>query len=271
MTSSPKVRAVVRPLESADDFRAALKLQRLTWGESFSDLVPPHVMKVAQRIGGVASGAFGEAGELLGFVFGITGVQDGSPVHWSDMLAVRPEAQGRGIGRLLKEHQRELLRARGVGEIQWSYDPLVARNAHLNLARLGACVTEYVVDMYSDSDSPLHRGFGTDRFIVSWRTDGTAQPRRSGPIDAAPVMNTGADGRPTAEPHLPDHSPLLRVEIPADIHAVLEDDVAEAVSWRASTRQAFLTALRAGYEVLTFVRDGGTGRSYYLLGAPESR
>ena len=42
---------------------------------------------------------------MLGFVFGMTGVQEGRLVHWSDLLAVRPEARDRGIGRRLKLFQ----------------------------------------------------------------------------------------------------------------------------------------------------------------------
>ena len=75
---------------------------------------------------------------MLGFVFGMTGVQDGRLVHWSDLLAVRPEARDRGLGRRLKLYQRSLVAELGVTRMLWTYDPLVARNAHLNLNALGA-------------------------------------------------------------------------------------------------------------------------------------
>ncbi len=258
----------VRPLATSADFRAALELQRATWGDSFSDLVPAHVMKVAQRVGGVAAGAFRPDGTMLGFVFGLTGLQDGEAVHWSDMLAVREDSRGGGVGRMLKEHQRQMLVALGVATIQWSYDPLVARNAHLNLARLGARVREYVLDMYDDSDSPLHRGFGTDRLIVSWAI-GVAARGAGEPIPQhgnAVAINVDEAGRPLPQPTLPpgDH-PTAAIVVPPDIHDVLRTDAAAAQAWRDSTRAAFLAAVGSGFRVSTFVRGSAARPPHYLL------
>jgi predicted GNAT superfamily acetyltransferase len=255
----------VRSLASAADFQAALELQRSTWGDGFSDLVPAHVMKVAQRVGGVAAGAFAADGTMLGFVFGITGLLDGEPVHWSDMLAVREDHRGSGIGRLLKEHQRQVLAGLGVRTIQWSFDPLVARNAHLNLGRLGARVLEYVLDMYPDSDSPLHRGFGTDRLILSWTTaDDAVHAPMCRPVDAPPI-NVDAAGHPQPTPAMAGHAEAASIVIPEDIHSVLRTDPDTARAWRDSTRAAFLAALGSGYRVETFVRASVDRPPHYVL------
>src|ERR671914_879951 len=93
----------IRPLRTTQELLACVDLQRATWGDEFSDLVPASILKVSQRVGGIAAGAFDGDGRLLGFVFGLTGVEDGRVVHWSDMLAVREEARNAGIGRRLKE------------------------------------------------------------------------------------------------------------------------------------------------------------------------
>ena len=82
---------VVRPLEGMDEFRKCVALQEATWGQGFSERVPVSIQKVNGRIGGVNGGAFDPDGELVGFVFGMTGYVDGGPVHWSDMLAVRSD------------------------------------------------------------------------------------------------------------------------------------------------------------------------------------
>src|ERR1041384_8789896 len=89
----------VRPLATREELQACVGLQRETWGASFSDTVPASILKVSQRVGGVALGAFGDGGRLLGFVFGLTGVERGAIVHWSDMLAGRSEARNLGGGR----------------------------------------------------------------------------------------------------------------------------------------------------------------------------
>lgn len=236
----------IRPLEDEDDLRACVELQRETWGEDFNEAVPPSLLRVCQEIGGVAAGAFDPSGRLLGFVFGISGVREGRLVHWSDMLAVRPEARGHGIGRLLKEHQRQAVRAVGVEEVLWSFDPLVATNAHLNLERLGARVVDYVVEMYPASNSDLHRGIGTDRLIVSW------------PV--LPVTDAPAD-RPAV---------VGGIEVPHDLTALQRSSLEEAKRWRTRTRQRFLEALGGGLLVIGFERNGPAGHPRYLLGRTEA-
>src|SRR4051812_47142088 len=87
----------IRPLRTLDELRACVALQRETWGDEFTDVVPVSILKVSQRIGGVAAGAFDTDNNLLGFVYGLTGVENGRIVHWSDMLAVRPETRNLGL------------------------------------------------------------------------------------------------------------------------------------------------------------------------------
>ena len=143
MSESP-VGVTIRPLQSQADYAACVALQHETWGPGFGEAVPPAILNVAQRVGGVAAGAFDDAGALLGFVFGLTGVERGRVVHWSDMLAVRAGLRDAGIGRALKAWQREAARAAGASVMYWTYDPLVARNAYLNFMRLGVRAHEYV-------------------------------------------------------------------------------------------------------------------------------
>src|SRR5260370_38612837 len=128
---APTTGMVLRPLVSSADLRACVALQHEAWGEDLIDTTPPTLLKVVQRVGGVSVGAFGTDGTLLGFVFGITGVERGAIVHWSHMLAVRTDMQGHGVGRKLKEFQRHTVARPGVRVIYWTFDPLVARNAHL--------------------------------------------------------------------------------------------------------------------------------------------
>ena len=123
----------------------------------------------------------------------------------------------------------------------WTYDPLVARNAHLNLNRLGVSVAEFVSDMYGDSDSSRHQ-LGTDRFIVRWDLNGDPRgspARRDWSAPPAGVSRT-VIGRPEdAGCDPPPAADELEVVIPNDIEAVAEHSLAEAFGWRYSCRQAF--------------------------------
>ena len=261
----------IRPLRTDAELRACVELQKLTWGADYDEFVPPSILTVAQKIGGVAAGAFDERDAMLGFVFGMAGVREGKVIHWSDMLAVRPEARDHGIGRALKEFQREAARSTGAESMYWSYDPLVARNAHLNFNRLGVRVAEYVEDMYGVSESELHRGLGTDRFIVAWPLREGVGGRGSPVGDVAPAEWRDA---PTIAEHLAARgdasAPVLRVEIPSDIVRLRDERPREAAQWRASTRRAFQWALANGYEVVCFLPGEERG-SYVLARAGAAR
>jgi predicted GNAT superfamily acetyltransferase len=216
----------IRELTSPAELQACVALQRATWGEHFSEIVPPAILQVAQYVGGVAAGAFNPRDELVGFVFGISGIETTSsgivPVHWSDMLAVRQDMRNQGIGARLKRHQRAVLLERGVQRVYWTFDPLDAKNAFINFARLGVIAREYRNDMYGATDSPLHRGIGTDRLIAIWA-----------------IASQRVEQRLTGLHRLPDDAKTKRIDVPLDIHDLNLRDPASARQWRARTRAAF--------------------------------
>jgi len=262
---------VVRQLEGHAEYRACVELQELTWGSGFHECVPPAMLLIAQKMGGIAAGAFDQSGQLLGFVFGLTGIRKGRLAHWSHMLAVRPESQRLGLGRRLKLFQREMLLPLGVHTIYWTYDPLVARNANLNFNRLGVEVEEYVTDLYGpDTASELHSGLGTDRFIVAWAigsplVEATIQ---GAPSQGQPLASTAVVGAEHREAPLPRDS-AVTVEVPSDIHVLLAQDRDQAWAWRLATRRAFTWYLAHGYQVRSFSLDPLTGRGRYLVAASE--
>lgn len=257
--ASPANATELRRLSSAEDYAQAIELQRLTWGPSFQEVVPAAILKVSQRVGGICAGAFDRDGVLQAFVYGMTGVEDGRLIHWSHMLAVRPESRDRGLGRQLKVFQRELLQDSGVEFIYWTFDPLVARNAHLNLNVLGIEVREYVRDMYEGSGSPLHVS-GTDRLVAAWPVGEIAavQMTSEATVRDTPVFSAEAVG-----------APVLRIEIPEEMGKLNSGD---AHGWRVRTREAFLVCLRSEYQVRGFYRSAD-GRCYYVLtkGAATAR
>jgi predicted GNAT superfamily acetyltransferase len=218
---------------------------------------------------------------MLGLLFGLTGFKDDTPVHWSHMLAVRNEVRDAGIGRKLKLYQRETLLARGIRQVFWTYDPLVARNAHLNFNSLGVEVTEYVPDMYGPGDdSELFQGIGTDRFVVLWRIDSdkvrvalTASKvfDKTQYATSPLAVSRSNEGDPLSAPLSVECSgaPRLRVEIPSDIHSLRDRSVVTAARWREITRSAFQSCLDQRHEVAGFYRDEATGRCYYCLRMKE--
>jgi predicted GNAT superfamily acetyltransferase len=221
----------IRHLDTPEELDDCVALQHAIWGPTFSEAVPRTILLIAGKLGGIVAGAF-EGERLIGFVFGLTGLKDGRLVHWSDMLAVDPACRDHGIGRQLKAFQRDAVVARGVTEMFWTYDPLVARNAHFNINLLGAEVVEYVPDMYGTTGSTLHGNVPTDRFVVRWRLTESPVP--------APQTRPGD----------------RRIAIPGATDAATGE-------WRARTRADFMAAFADGYRVVGFARDGD--QAYYTL------
>jgi predicted GNAT superfamily acetyltransferase len=267
------VSEVIRPLADHEERLACVALQETIWGPGFADRVPASVLMIAQETGGVVLGGF-EGDRLVGFVFGITGLRDGAPVHWSDMLAVHRSWRGRGIGRRLKLRQREVLLDRGVRTVLWTFDPLEARNGHLNLRRLGARSGRYRRDLYGRSDSPLHAGIGTDRLVVEWALDSErvralAEGGEPAPPDAtgAPVLNPPEPGVGPPRPGPAISAPrgaAVRVAVPADIQGLKGRDLGLAAAWRRNVRSALERCLDAGYEAVDLER-GEAVATYVLL------
>jgi predicted GNAT superfamily acetyltransferase len=263
---------VIRELSSLADYDACVALQDDTWGHGFSERVPGAILQVAQKLGGVAAGAFDESGRLLGFVFGMTGLKNGAVIHWSDMLAVRPEARGSRLGERLKVYQRDAVRRLGVSTMQWTADPLVARNAHLNINVLGARPTEYVENMYGEhTGSALHGAMPTDRFVYTWHLTpgeaGTADAGGPAPGDALlPVAVTIGDD---ALPCLTDtgSAAAVRVPIPDDLTTVQSQDAARALAWRLTVRRAIVPLMQRGYTATRFVRAHADALPYYIYSA----
>jgi predicted GNAT superfamily acetyltransferase len=275
----------VRHLATHEEFVACVALQHRIWGAGFSERVPAAILKVSQRIGGVTAGAFDESGDIVGFVFGMTGVENGELVHWSDMLAVRADLRDHGIGRILKEFQLRALLERGVARIYWTFDPLVARNAHLNFNRLNVGVAEYVINMYgSETDSVLHRGLGSDRFIVVRpvaEVKGDVVPMERDRAHAVAAVGSGTtilnevDGAGVPAmlelPKSPDE-PVYRIAIPLDIEKVQAADISLAARWRETTRRAILWGIEHDYRVHGFYRDNEAGNGFYVLStAPRAQ
>ncbi len=264
---------VIRDCATLEDYLECVAIQEETWGRAFSERVPAAILRVSQRVGGITAAAFDANGQMLGFVFGMTGVDNDDLVHWSDMLAVRPEARGHHLGERLKQYQRRKVCALGVRRMMWTFDPLVSRNAHFNINRLGAMPVEYAENLYGMTRSALHGALPTDRFIVAWDCAGAAPNHSADGVATSdvPLLNPVSNGTPTLA-SIGDVD-RVRVQIPIDVQPIIQQQPVLAARWRDITRRTIGERLAAGYRVSAFVRADEAGRSlpYYVLARTSAR
>ena len=279
----------IRPLTTIEDCRRVAELERTIWGYTDAeDVVPPPVLIVSIKRGGILLGAFDDRERMLGFVYSIPGLKQGQITQWSHMLGVLADARDAGIGLRLKLAQRERALEMGIELIEWTFDPLQALNAHFNFARLGVVVEEYEENIYGDSSSPLHRGTPTDRFVAEWhllrphverRIAAIGQPvMRDSSVASAPLVNPSRSSGPstsTGEPWLlPGDANLdldarrLLVEIPVGFSELQMSAPEAALKWRLATRRIFQTYFGRGYRAVDFFLSREAGRGHYLLALP---
>ncbi|HEX3868251.1 MAG TPA: hypothetical protein VHV78_15915 [Gemmatimonadaceae bacterium] len=260
------VPVAIRPLVSNEDCRACVQLQREIWGFEVGDVVPASLVHVVSMVGGLAAGAFDASGTMLGFVFGVTGIRDGVLAHWSHMLGVRETVRNGGVGRMLKEYQRDALARIGVVRVYWTFDPLQAKNAYFNLHRLGAHVDEYVPDMYGDTGSPLHLGLPTDRLIVHVRTAGrdVDATRLASDVNVPILTPVPCEADVVVDRQNATPGTVL-IEMPADVMDVTSRSIDDARAWRMAVREHFRWAFENGYRATGAHRNPATGRSFYIM------
>jgi predicted GNAT superfamily acetyltransferase len=275
---------LIRPITTLEECRTVAALERVVWGyPDGEDVVPPPVLIVSIKRGGILLGAFDDSGDMKGFVYSMPGLKDGRPVQWSHMLGVTPDARDAGLGLRLKLAQREHALRMGIEIIEWTFDPLQALNAHLNFARLGVIVEEYEENIYGDSPSPLHQGTPTDRFVAEWRLTSPHVERRllapstsflrDSAVMAAVLVNPSVEspaGLTPGPPLLDSLADRVLVEIPTDFNAIVARDARLALDWRMTTRSIFKTYFARGYRAVDFFLARESGRGQYLL-APRPK
>jgi len=268
-------------LTTPEEMLAVEALQRVVWSSPDMDIVPKDLLLTAIHNGGLAIGAFAGI-DLVGICFGFPGfypTSDGPRLkHNSFILGVHPDWSGQGIGFALKRAQWQMVRNQGIDRITWTYDPLLSRNAHLNISRLGAVCNTYLRSEYGEMRDGLNAGLPSDRFQVDWWLNTPRLTRRLGrhPRPALSIDHyrlaratlLSAIQVPGAELHPPEETPslkgtLLLVEIPPDFLALKTREMSTARDWRFYMREVFETAFASGYMVTDFVHE--QAGSFYVL------
>lgn len=235
----------IRPAEGHGELHACVDLQIQIWGFTERDAVPFNQLHAAHEWGGQVLVAV-DGDRLIGFCYGFGGRQYGRPALLSHMLAVLPDYRGQDIGAQLKMAQARWARAEGYPLITWTYDPLEAVNANLNIGRLGGIVRQYLVNHYGEMTDGLNKGLPSDRLLVEWHLD---RPKVAALLDGQPAP---------AEP-----APLYRVTVPRSIQAIKASDPAGALRWRLQVRDQIQQALAEGCAITGF--QSGAESCAYLL------
>jgi predicted GNAT superfamily acetyltransferase len=244
----------VRLARSHADFAACEALSRDIWGAAERNVVPRELLLTMQLNGGLVHGAFLPDGQLVGFCFGFAGLRDGQLRLCSHQLGVVPELRGAGIGIALKQAQRRDALRLGYPLVSWTFDPLEARNAYINLHRLGCIARLYDRNHYGEMEDELNRGLPSDRFEVEWWLD---RPTQATPPGEPPVMlRVAGNSEPVRETVDLATAPAVLIGVPDDFQAVKRNSLDLALRWRLESRAALEAALTAGMIAVDFRREG---------------
>ena len=220
----------IRPLSSLPDQDLGRMIFDKTWAMDAGTEITPNLLQAMIHSGAYLSGAFVD-GECVGAAFAFPATTGGLHLH-SHMTAVLDSFRDKGIGHALKVDQYKWAKQNNYKEITWTFDPLVARNAKLNILKLGVDISAYYPNFYGDMPDELNAGDESDRVMASLKVLGDAPTPRT-------AIST------------PDKSAVL-IAIPDDIVAIRGKDLAENLRWRRSVRDEFVSALARGGKVIGF-------------------
>ena len=249
----------LRLVGSHDEFAACEAMSRDIWGAAERNVVPRELLLTIQQNGGLVHGAFLPTGRLVGFCFAFLGMRDGQLRLCSHQLGVLSEFRGTGIGIALKEAQRRDALSRGYQLVTWTFDPLEARNAYINLHRLGCIARRYDRNHYGAMEDELNRGLPSDRFEAEWWLRRPKPPATSG--EPLVILRVGTAGEPVREHGELSSGTTALIGVPLDFQAVKRSSLELASRWRMESRAAFEAALAAGLAAIDFRRDGA-----YVMG-----
>ena len=237
----------IRSCETVEDFASCVMLQKEIWGYSGHEIYPARMFLNVPRIGGQGLGAFTSNGRTAGFVVSIPAWRKEHRFYHSLLLGVLPDHENQGLGRMLKLAQRKAALRAGIDYIEWTFDPLRAKNAYFNIVRLGAIVRRYYPDYYGPVRSKLQRRLPSDRLIAEW-------PLKS------PRVKRALAGK---NPRLVRKPASAEVAIPLDLDALVARRPARAREWQSYVRASLQDCFSQGLAITGFEKTDSEAR--YLL------
>lgn len=268
----------IRLASGQGDFDACVLLQKAVWGLDDLEVTSTLHFIASTHAGGMLHLAETPGGRAAGFAFAFPGLKEGMSYFHADMLAVLPEYRKRGVGVRLKWAERQEALARGVEVMMWTDDPLEARNANLNLRRLGGVAMEFLADFYGPAGSSLHHGLPTDRVLVRWDLSAprvqerlaAGEPPPTVPLPPQPRINDvrwQAGWPVSSEPRLDLTETELLLEIPPEWDVLCQAAPRVAEGWHGKVHRALSTYMGRGYVAADFAptEDSGRRRPFYVL------
>ncbi|GAB4509785.1 MAG: hypothetical protein OHK0046_05410 [Anaerolineae bacterium] len=280
----------IRALRTLSEMAPAVELQKAYWGDDGEMLVPAHMLFTIATCGGHVLAAM-DGDRMVGVLIGLLGTDieaDDRPAMANLMIAskrmvVLPEYRSQGIGYRLKIAQREAAIKQGIRLVTWTFDPLLAKNAHLNLHKLGCISQQYLVDYYGNDPHNSLVTLGTsDRLAVEWWITNRRVEARLNTKRADLTLMQYLDGNATIVNHtqplaafiqptdsfIEPMSAFALLEIPTNYPDMVVQAPELAITWRDYSRQAFLYLMQKGYLIVDFVRGtlDGQEHGYYVLG-----
>jgi predicted GNAT superfamily acetyltransferase len=237
----------IRPCETVEELGGCVLLQKEIWGYLDRDIYPARMFLNISRTGGHVLGAFTEEGTIAAFVVSVPAWRKEHRYFHSLLLGVLPGHENRGLGRLLKIEQRKAALRAGIEYIEWTFDPMRAKNAHFNINRLGAIVRRYCPDYYGPILGKLQRKLPSDRLIAEW------------PLKSARVRRALAGKKPRPA----GNAASAEVAIPLDLDALISRKSARAREWQASVRANLEDCFAQELAITGFERTESEAR--YLL------
>jgi len=220
----------VRELESLQDQDSGRKIFDLTWAMDAGTEITPNLLQAMVHSGSYLTGAFVD-NKMVGAAFAFPATNSGLHLH-SHMSAVLDEYRDKGVGYALKIDQWNWAKKQKYRYLSWTFDPLVRRNAKLNIVKLGVDISAYYPNFYGEMPDALNAGDESDRLMVSWSTD----------IDEPKARQLIANPKPDD----------ILIEIPEDIVAIRSKDQSESMKWRRQVRDQFLAAFEKNGKVVGF-------------------
>ena len=244
----------VRECVSVDDFKQCIELEREIWHDDDIGIMPIRLYMISKTCNAPTIGAFDAAGRLVGFVHTSLALLGRHVAYHSHLAAVVEGLRHRDIGYRMKLAQREHALMVGIPLIIWTFDPLLSRNAHLNINKLGAIIRRYEVNYYSEGfSSVFDSNVPSDRIFAEWW------------VASLHVKSVLGGRRPSVD------EARGSVEIPEDVTAVRATSLEEHLRWRLAVREEFQWEFAAGNIVRAFVREPEKNRSRYIFGADEEQ